>query len=149
MCINAIFISKDSQGYGETRNVFLKSVQKPLLLVLAVKLPRLKGRGTGSRTETYVNSGGFIALVPCLHQGKIYIKREQGNWRDQKSIPLVGAKTPLTCAGRQTYLSAGREYRAEIGNLRKLGRNYRLGTVFAQREYLYQKGARGMESREM
>ena len=102
-----------------------------------------------SRTETYVNSGGFTALVPCLHQGNIYIKRELGVWRDQKCIPLVGAKAPLTCAGRQTSLSAGRGYRAENGNLRKLGRIYRLGTVFAPRKYLYQKGARGMESREM
>ena len=62
---------------------------------------------------------------------------------------LVGAKTPLTCGGSQTTLSEGRRYTAENGNLRKLGRIYCLGTVFASRQYLYQKGVRGMESPEM
>ena len=46
------------------------------------------------RTETCVNSGGSIALVPCLHQGNIYIKRELGVLRVEKCIPLVGAKNP-------------------------------------------------------
>ena len=58
------------------------------------------------------------------------MKRELGVWRDQKCITLVGAKTLLTCGGSQTTLSEGRRYRAENGNLRKLGRIYRLGTVF-------------------
>ena len=59
------------------------------------------------------------------------MKRELGLWRDHKRIPLVGAKTPPTCAGRQTTPSQGRRHRVENGNLRKLGRNNRLGTVFA------------------
>ena len=88
-------------------------------------------------------------MVPYLHQCNIYMKRELWVWRDQKCIPLVGAKTPLTCGRSQTTLSGRRRYRAENGNLRKLGRIYRLGTVFAPRQYLYQKGARGMESPEM
>ena len=70
-------------------------------------------------------------MVPCLHQENIYIKREQGVWRDQKCIPLVGGKTPLTYAVRQTTPSQGMQYRAENGNLRKLGRTYGHGTVFA------------------
>ena len=133
VCTKAIFISKGSYGYGESRNVFLWSVQKPLLPVMAVKLLRLKGGGIGPRTETCVNSGGSIALVPCVHQGNIHIKRQPGVCRVQKCIPLVGAKTPLTCVGSQTTLSEGRRYRTENGNLRKLGRIYRLGTVFAPR----------------
>ena len=115
----------------------------------AVKLPHLKGGGIGPRMETGVNSGGSIALVPWLHQGNIYIKRELGVWRDQIYIPQVGAKTPLTCAGRQTTPSQGRRNGAENGNLPKLGRMYRLGTVFAPRQYLYQKTARGTERPEM
>ena len=115
----------------------------------AVKLPRLKGGGIGPRTETCANWGGYIALVPSLHQGNIDIKRERGAWRVQKCIPLVGAKTPLTCAGRQTTPSQGRRHKAENGNLRKFGRIYRVGTVFAPRQYLYQKGGRGMERPEM
>ena len=31
-------------------------------------------------------------MVPCLHQGNIYTKRKLRIWRDQKCIPLVGAK---------------------------------------------------------
>ena len=72
----------------------------------------------GPRTETCVNWGGYTALVPCLHQGIIYIKRELGVWRDQISIPLFGAKTPVPSAGHQTIPSQGRRYKAENGNLR-------------------------------
>ena len=111
----------------------------------AVKLPRLKGGGMGSRAETCINWGGSLALVQCLHQGNIYIKRQPGVWRDQKCISLVGAETPFTCAGRQTTPSQGRRYRAENGNLRKLGMIYGLDTVFAPKQYSYQKGTRGME----
>ena len=188
-------------------------MQKPLLTVLAEKLPRLKEGGIGPRTETCVNSGGSIAFVPCvhqgniyikrqagvwtihnciphvgakttltcrgsqttlsegrryraemetcgnwrgsialvqcLHQGNIYIKRELGLWRDQKCIPLEGAKTPLTCAGRETTPSQGRRYRAENGNLRKFRRIHRLRTVCAPRQYIYQKTVMGMERPEM
>ena len=35
-------------------------------------------------------------MVPCLHQGNIYIKRKLRVWTDQKCIPLVGSQTPLT-----------------------------------------------------
>ena len=42
-----------------------------------------------------------MAMVPCLHQGNIYTKRKLRVWRDQKSIPLVGAITALNCTGRQ------------------------------------------------
>ena len=63
---------------------------------------RLKGVGVCPRTETCVNWGGPIAMVPCLQQGNIYIKRKLRVYRDQKCIPLVGAKTPLACVGRQT-----------------------------------------------
>ena len=124
-------------------------MHKPLLPVLAVKLPRLKEGGIGLRTETCVNSVGSIALVPGVHQGNIYIKRQPGVWRVLNCIHLVGAKTPLTCGGSQTTLSEGRRYRAEIGILSKLGRIYRLGTVFAPREYLYQKTAMCLERPEM
>ena len=60
-------------------------------------------------------------MVPCLHQGNIYTKRKLRVWRDQKCIPLVGAKTILTCAGRQIIPFRGRRYRAKIGKLRKMG----------------------------
>ena len=56
-----------------------------------------------------------MAMVPCLHQGNIYTKRNPRVWRDQKCIPLVGAITPLTSAGRQNTPSRGRKYRAQNG----------------------------------
>ena len=109
----------------------------------------LEGGSIGPRTESCVNWDGPIAMVPCLHQGNIYTKRKLRVWRDQKCIPLVGAITPLTCAGRQSTPSRGRQNRAQNGKLRKLGRTYRHGTVFAPRKYLYQKEATGMERPEM
>ena len=124
-------------------------MQKALLPVRAVKLPRLKGVGIGPGTETCVHWGGPIAMVPCLHQENIYIKRKLRVWRDQKCISLVSVKTPLTSAGRQTIPSQGSRYRAGNGNLHKLRRTCRHGTVFAPRHYLHHKEATGMESLEM
>ena len=88
-------------------------------------------------------------MVPCLHQGNIYTKRKLRVWRDQKCIPLVGAKAILNCASRQNSQSRLMRYRAKTGKLRKLGETYRFGTVFAPRQYLYQKEATGMERPEM
>ena len=115
----------------------------------AVKVPRLEGGGIGPRTESCLNWDGPIAMVPCLHQGNIYNKRKLRAWRDQKCISLVGAITPLFCAGRQNTPSRLLRYRAKTGNLRELGRTYRHGTVLPPRKYLYQKEATGMDRPEM
>ena len=90
-----------------------------------------------------------MAMVPCLHQGNIYTKKKLRVWRDQKCIPLVGAITPLTCAGRHNTPSRRRQYKAQNGKFGKLGWTYVHGTVFAQRKYSYQKEATGMERPEM
>ena len=90
-----------------------------------------------------------MAMVPCLHQGNIYIKRKLRVWRAKKCISLVGAKRPLTSAGCQTTPSQMSRYRVGNGNLRKLEWTYRHGTVFVPRQYLHQKEATGMESPEM
>ena len=115
----------------------------------AVKIPCLEGGRTGPSTESCINCDGSISMVPCLHQGNIYIKRKLQVWRDQKCIPLVGSITPLNCAGRHNTLSRGRQYRAQNGKFGKLGRIYGHGTVFATLKYLYQKEAKGMERPEM
>ena len=86
-------------------------------------------------------------MVPC--QGNIYIQRKLRVWREQKCIPLVGAETPLTCAGRQTTPSHGGRNRAENGNLHKLGWTIRHGKAFAPRQYLYPKEATGMDRTEI
>ena len=67
---------------------------------------------------------------------KFFPKRKLRVWRDQKCIPLIGAITPLNCAGRQNIPSRGRQYSAQNGNLGKLGRTYGQGTVFAPRKYV-------------
>ena len=115
----------------------------------AVKIPRLEGGSIGPRRESLVNWDGPMAMVPCLHQGNIYIKRNLRVWTDQKCILLVGGITPLNCAGRHNTPSRGRQYRAQKGKFGKLGRTYGHGTVFAPRKYLYQKEATGMERPEM
>ena len=88
-------------------------------------------------------------MVPCLHQGNIYVKRKLRVWRTLKFSFLVGAKSNLTCADRQTTPSQGSQYRAKNGNFRKLGWTYHHGTMFAPMHYLHQKEASGMESPEM
>ena len=55
-------------------------------------------------------------MVPCLHQSNVYIKRKLRVWRVQKWIPLVCAKTTLTCVGPQTTPSDVMRYRSENGN---------------------------------
>ena len=124
-------------------------MKNPLLPVRAVKLPRLKGVVIGPRAEPCVNWGGSIAMVPCLHQGNIYIKRKLQEWRDQKRIPLVVPKTPVTCAGRQTTPSLESRHRPENGNLLTFGWTNCHGTICEPRQYLYQKEATGMERPEM
>ena len=124
-------------------------MQKPHLPVRSVKIPHLDGGSIGPRTESCENWNGPIAIVPCLHQGNMYTKRKLRVWRDQKCIALVGVITPLTYAGRQITPSRGRQHRAQKEKLRKLGRTYCQGTVFAPRKYLYQKEATGMERPEM
>ena len=124
-------------------------MEKLHLSVRAGKLPHLIGGGIGPRMETCVNWGGQIAMVPiamvpCLRQGKVSMKRKLLVWRGQKCIPLLGADTPLTCAGQKTTPSHGGRYTAENRNLRKLGWTYCHGTMFAPRQYLYAKEATGM-----
>ena len=117
VCTKEIFIPKGSNGYGESRYVFSRSVQYPHLPVRVVKIPRFEGGGIGPRTESCVICDRPIAMMPCLHQGKIYTKRKLRVWRDQKCIPLVGAISPLNCAGHENTPSRGRRYRAQNGNL--------------------------------
>ena len=109
----------------------------------AIIIPRLEGGSIGPRTESLGNWDGHIAMVPCLHQGNIYTKRKLRVWRDQKCIPLVGAITTLTCAGRHNTLSRGRHYRSQNGKFGKLGRTYGHGTVFAPEKILIPKGSYG------
>ena len=88
-------------------------------------------------------------MVPRLHQSNVYIKRKIQEWRVQKCIILVGAKTALNSAGQQTTPSHESQYRAENANLRKSGSTFRRGTVLAPKQCLYRKEATGMDSSKM
>ena len=114
-----------------------------------MKIPRLEGGSIGPSTESCINCDGPISMVPCLHQGNIYIKRKLRIWRDQKCIPLVGGITPLNCAVHHNTPSRGRQYRAQYRKMHKLCRTILHGTILAPRKYLYQKEATGMERPEM
>ena len=85
-------------------------------------------------------------MVACLHQGNIYFERKLRVWREQKCIPLVRVITLLSCEGRQSTPSRGRQYRAQNIKFGKLGRTYGHGSVLAPRKYLYQKESTGMET---
>ena len=137
----AVFISKASYGYREPENVFHLS-----LTCTGLQLPQFMEGSIRLRMESCVNSGLPIAMVPCLHQSNVYIKRRLRVWRAQKWIPLVGAETAPTCTGLQTTPVHGGQYTTENGNLRKFRSTYRYGTVFAPKQCLYQKEAKGMES---
>ena len=134
---------REAMGMESQEMYSNKWVQKFHLLVWAGNLPRLMGGSIVPRTETWVNWGGPIAMVPFLHKRNIYIQRKLRVERDQKCIPLVGAETSLTFVVRQTtpFHGGGGRYRAENGNLRELGWTYCHGTVFAAQKYLYPKGS--------
>ena len=52
----------------------------------------------------------FFTMVQRLHQSNIYITRKLQVWTVQKCIRLVGAKTALTCLGRQPTPSHASQY---------------------------------------
>ena len=89
---------------------------------------------TGGTTNSTVPSTATTWSIILTVTGNSTTPRKLRVWRDQKCIPLVGAKTPLTCAGR--HPSQRRRNRDGNGNLRKLGWTYRHGTVFAPRQAL-------------
>ena len=124
-------------------------MQKPYLLLRDFKLPHLMEASTGPTTEICVNPDLPFGIVLFLHQSNDYIKRKLQVWRIQKCIPLVGAKTALTCAGLQTTPSDETQYRAENENLKKSRSTFRHGTVFAPKQCLNQKKATGVESAKM
>ena len=143
-----IYIKRKLRVWRAQKCISLVGANSPLTCV-GGQSTVCQGRQYRGGTETCVNWGGPIAMVTCLHQVNIYIKRKLRVWRAQMCISPVGAKSPLTCVGRQSTVCQGRQYRVGNGNLRKLGWTYRYGTVFAPRQYLHEKEATGMESPEM
>ena len=89
----------------------------------------------------------LIAMVPCLHQSNVYIKRKLRLWRAQKCNFLVGAKTVPTGTVPQTTPFYAAWYMADNAKiLRKFGSTYRHGTMFAPKQCLYQNEDTAVES---
>ena len=103
----------------------------------------------GRQRKICGKQGLLLLMVPCLRQSNVYIKRKLRVLRLQKCIPLVGAKTSLTCARLQTTPSQVSQYRAANGNFRKFGSTISHGTVCAPKQCLYQKEATGIETPKM
>ena len=117
--------------------------------VRARKLPIFRTLRIGPSMEYCGNSGVPIAMVPCLHQSNVYIKKKLRVWRVQKCIPLVGGKTSFIFAVLQTTPSQVSQYRAKNGDLLKSGSTFCHCTVFGPTQCLYQKEATGMNSPKM
>ena len=114
--------------------------------VWVCKLPRFMGGSIRPGIEICKVSGLQIPMVPHLHQSNCYIKRKIRVWIAQKCFALVSAETVLTSAGQQTTPFNGGQYGAGNGNMRNFGPSYPHCTVFAPKQWLYQKEGTSMES---
>ena len=119
------------------------------LRILTCKLPVIIPRRVEPTVQICRNSGLPSAMIPCLHQSNLYIKRKLREWRTQKCNTCFGAISLPRSTDLANHRFQAAPYRADSANLRKLGATFRLGTVFAPNQYLYGKEATGMESPKM
>ena len=105
----SIYTKRKLRAWRDHKCIPLVSAITPLTCAGRESTPS-RGRRFRLRMESCLNWDGPITMVPCLHQGNICTKRKLRVWRDQKCIPLVGAKIQLTCAGRQNNPSRGRRF---------------------------------------
>ena len=124
-------------------------MQKPHRPVRVNTLLRVFQRRIGQAIEIFKILGLLFAMVPCLHQCKVYIKRKLRVWRVQKCSFLVSAKTKLAVMGQQTTPCLAEPYWASNKNFQNFGATYRHGTVFAPIQCLYRKEAMRVESSKM
>ena len=113
----------------------------------------------GSRMKLCVNSGLPIAMIPCLHQSNIDIKRKLlGRWA-QKYNHWVGEKRVQTSMGQQSTCFHISPYKARklptfmqhhIGQRKEICVNSGLRIIMVpclhQSNNLYQKEAMGKET---
>ena len=114
-------------------------MQKPHRLERVNKLPSVLQRRSRQAIEIFKILGVLFAMVPCLHQCKVYIKRELRVWRAQICNLLVSAKTAPTGTGQQTTPCIAGPYLASNRNFQNFGATYRHGTVLAPMQCLYCK----------
>ena len=103
VCTKALFISKGIYRYGESKNAFLSSVQKPHLPMRDDKFSRLIQASIWPRTEVCRNPGLPFAMVPCLHQSNVYIKKKLRVWIVQKMSSSSRCKNRTYLCGTANY----------------------------------------------
>ena len=84
------------------QNAISYPVQKLHRLVPSCKLPRVMQCHIEPAIKIFGLLGLPIAMVLCLHQRNVYIKRKLRVWRAQNCHFLVGANTAPTGMGQQT-----------------------------------------------
>ena len=144
-----MFRSKGSYGKGEPRNANFVAVQIAYKLVRTCKLLGFIQCRTRPTMEICVHSGLPIAVVPCLHQSIVHVKRKLWERRAYKCKHCCGATSVKTCTGLQTAWFHAAPSRADNGNLRTFGATYCHGTMFASKYCPYQKEAIRKESPKM
>ena len=87
------------------------------------------------RERKFVEIRAYLSPWCSVYTKAMLISKEKlGLCRAEKSIPLVGAKSALTCAGPQSTPSHVRQYTAEDGNLWKFRITFRNGAVFVPKQ---------------
>ena len=114
------------------------SVQKAHIAVRTCKELGSMQRRIGPTVQICVNSGLAIAIVQCLHQWNVYIKRKLRVCSAQKCNPCLVSKSPLRSTDLQITRFLAAPYRADSTTLREFVTTYRHVTVFAPTQCLYQ-----------
>ena len=144
-----MIISKGREENGEPKNVILVSVQKSHFAVQTFKEPGFMQCRVGPTVQICWNSGLPFAMVMCLHQCNVYIKRKLRERRGKKCNPWFRSKSPLRSTGLQIIRFHAASYRADSTNFQEFGATFRHGTMFEPMQCLYQKEAKGMQSPKM
>ena len=81
VCTKSMFISQGSYQNGEPKNVIIGRVQNAYFTVRASKLPGFMQRRIRQSMEISWKSVLPFAMIPCLHQINVYMKRKLRKWR--------------------------------------------------------------------
>ena len=142
-------MSKGSFRDAEPKNIILGLVQIQYKPLRGFKLPAFMCRHIRPTMQIFETSGLPIAMIPCLHQNNLYIKRKLSGCRAHKYHSWVGARRVQTSTGLQIIRIHVSPYRANNANLGNFGASYRHGTMFAPKQSLYQKEALGVQSQKI
>ena len=93
------------------------SVQKAHFAVRACRQHSFMQRRIGPTVQICGNSGLLFAMVPCLQECNVNLKRKLRVCRAQKCNPCFGVKSPHRSTGLQTTRIYAAPYRTNCTNL--------------------------------